>query len=168
MTEETKQLLGLDEIFAVAVQMEASAAAYYRRAAQLQREHRHAHFLERLASTEEGHQRIFERFRSMAAASRRGAGEPELRPEGAVVQATIAAGLAVEGSGAAREALTGEETLAEILDEAVGLERAAVQLYTDLRLILTREEDRQVLAGIISEEQDHADALAAQRDALES
>jgi rubrerythrin len=68
--------------------------------------------------------------------------------------------MAVEGSPVARAELTGEESLEQILAKAVELERAAVRLYEDLRMILPPDADHDILDRLIAEEQDHADALA--------
>jgi len=153
------KLLTLDEIMAMAIQMEAGAAAFYRRAAGSVPAGKLQAMLSGLATTEEGHRQTFEAMRRKAAEAAPKAGTDPLVGEGGLFMAALASGIRVEGSGADSRALDGVKSADKVLSFAVDMEKEAVLFYVGMRDVVPAP-DREWLDRIIAEEKQHLATLA--------
>jgi rubrerythrin len=68
-----------------------------------------------------------------------------------------------EGSPVAADALTGNESIAEVIDIAIGLEKESVLFYVGLTDLVPPEHGREQLEAIIREERRHIIQLTAMR-----
>ena len=161
------ELINSDEVFALAIQIEANAADYYRRAAELQTDPMTAEFLEELAVMEDGHERAFVRMRAAAAESHHRTSSQDLILEGGLFLSAIVAGYRIEGSAEAADNLTGIESLAEILKTALELEKQSVLFYLGLLEVVATNTQRIVTQAILNEEKNHVAILTEKLSELE-
>ena len=148
-------LVNMDEVFALAIQIETNAAAFYRKAAGAQPDPGRAKLLEGLAVMEDGHKRTFEKMRAGMGASQKTSGGAALPMEGGYFLAAIMAGFPVEGAPAAGEMLTGRETMVEILRKAIDREKQSVLFYLGIKDTLSRQTDLTVIDRVLGEEKSH-------------
>lgn len=153
-----RPLLTADEIFAMAVQIEANGAAFYRAAAEQQDDASTKEFLCGLVEVEEQHKRIFAEMRAEVKSDAGGAGR--VSNEGGLYMAAIGAGYRLEGSPAVTQALTGDESLEEILRLAIDLEKEAILFYVGLKDVTSDAGDQAKVEAIIREERGHVATLA--------
>ena len=144
-----------DEIFEVAVRIEANGASFYRKAAASQSEESNRDFLEQLASMEAHHQLTFEKMRSDLKPNEKQATVFDPNQETAQYLAAMADAHGGEGSPKAADALTGDESIEEIIDIAIGLEKESILFYLGLRDFVPPEYGQDKLDRIIREEQRH-------------
>ena len=144
-----------DEIFEVAVRIEANGASFYRKAAASQSEESNRDFLEQLASMEDHHQLTFEKMRSDLKPNEKQATVFDPNQETAQYLAAMADAHGGEGSPRAADALTGDESIEEIIDIAIGLEKESILFYLGLRDFVPPEYGQDKLDRIIREEQRH-------------
>jgi rubrerythrin len=123
------------EIVEVAIKIEANGASFYRKAAAKQSEESNRAFLEQLANMEDHHQRTFEKMSS------------DLKPN--EKQATVF------DPNQETAQLTGDESIEEIIDIAIGLEKESILFYLGLRDFVPPEYGQDKLDHIIQEEQRH-------------
>ena len=118
-----------DEIFEVAIRIEANGASFYRKAASTQKEDSHRAFLEKLAAMEDHHQATFEQMRKGLKATEKQATVFDPNQETAQYLDAMADSHGGEGSPKAADALTGDESIQEIIDIAIGLEKESILFY---------------------------------------
>jgi rubrerythrin len=118
-------MFNAEEMFQIAIQVEANGAAFYRVAAG-QHTGDGAAFLNELAAMEDDHKRSFEEMRA-ANSDGLSAQSTDLYNEGGMYLSAIASGYRVEGSPKVAESLTGKETLQEILDTDLAAFNAKVE-----------------------------------------
>lgn len=144
-----------DEIFAVAVKIEENGIAFYRRAHELQKKSPHAALLESLAKMEEGHKRTFEEMRLKVPAEFKAEQSYDPFEEVTLYLGAMADAHGGEGSPSAAEKLTGRETLVEIIDIALELEKKSILYYVGLRDVVPERLGREKIDFIIGEEKKH-------------
>lgn len=149
-------LVSLDEVFAIAVQIEDNAGKFYRKADRLHGGQ--TEVFARLAAMEDGHKAKFETMRSAAETG----GAKELQAEGAMYLEAIASGYRVEGSPAATAALTADDNVNDILRTGTELEKQAILFYEGLKKVVADDPTQKALDGIIEQEREHLVALMAE------
>jgi rubrerythrin len=162
-----RELVNIDEVFAMAIQIESNAAAFYRGAAKLQSAAQAISLLLDLADMEDGHKKVFARMRENAVAKGRLAEPRDLNLEGGLFLSAIAGGFRVEGSRPAAESLTALTPLPEILRLAIDLEKQSVLFYLGIVDVLTEDAELTEIGRIIGEEKTHVVALMTKLRALE-
>ena len=150
-----------DEIFEVAIRIEANGASFYRKAAATQSEGSDREFLEQLANMEDHHQLTFENMRKGLKANEKQATVFDPNQEAAQYLAAMADTHGGEGSPKAADALTGAESIQEIIDIAIGLEKESILFYLGLKDFVPPEYGQDKLDRIIREEQRHIIQLKA-------
>ena len=148
-----------DEVFEVAIKIEQNGAAFYRKAASLQSESGNRSFLEKLALMEDGHERTFVAMR--AELPGRAKESVVFDPEGETslyleAMADVHGG---EGSPSAAEKLTGRESMLEVVQIALGLEKKSILYYLGLRDFVPARLGQDRIDTIIKEEQSHVAQL---------
>ena len=146
-----------NEIFEMAIRAERNGAAFYREAARLHPEADERALLDELAAMEDQHLAVFRGMQAELAG--------RLDPAGDYVEATLyldALSDAHGGEGAPRvtAALTGRESMAQILQTAIELERRSILYYLGLRDMVPADLGRDRVETIIAEEQGHVAVLA--------
>ena len=144
-----------DEIFEVAIRIEANGAGFYRKAAATQSEESNRAFLEKLAVMEDHHQQTFEKMRKDLKPREKQATVFDPNQETAQYLAVMADTHGGEGSPKAADALTGDESIQEIIDIAIGLEKESILFYLGLKDFVPPEYGQDKLDSIIKEEQRH-------------
>lgn len=160
-------LFNAAEVFTMAIQMEDNGAAFYRRAAELQKAQGQIDYLLQLAGMEDEHKRRFVKMREEAIVGDNEGIPFDLYDEGELYLSGIASGYRVEGSPAVADTLTGNETLAEILKLAVELEKDAILFYLGLKDVVPEGMGREQIDSIISEEKGHIVVLMKELQKVE-
>ena len=125
--------LNADEIFEMAVRIEANGARFYRKAAGFQSDSSNRKMLEKQAVMEDHHQNVFAEMRKGLSEDDKIKTVFDPHNEASQYLAAMADAHGGEGSPAAADALTGKESLAEIIDIAVGLEKESILFYIGLK-----------------------------------
>ena len=158
MIEEEKKMdysFTADEVFEVAILIEANGAGFYRKAAATQSGEKNRAFLEQLASMEDHHQLTFEKMRKGLKSHEKQATVFDPHQETVQYLAVMADTHGGEGSPKAADALTGDESIQEIIDIAIGLEKESILFYLGLRDFVPPDYGKDKLDRIIREEQRH-------------
>ena len=149
-----------DEVFEMAVRIENNGAAFYRKAAGLQSDIKNQKFLEGLANMEDRHEKIFTDMRTTLTEKDK---EPKVfDPFDEVSQylAAMADTMGGEGSPSVADALTGNESLEEILNIAVGLEKDSILFYLGIKDLIPAQSGKDRIDEIIKEERRHVIQLS--------
>lgn len=143
------------EVFKVAVRIEENGARFYRKAAELQSDPENKKFLEQLAAMEDTHKSTFLKMNENVS----GAEKTELvfDPEGEAEKylAAMADTHGGEGSPSAADALTGDESMEEILKTAIGLEKESILFYLGIKDMVPPKFGQDKVNAIIEEERRH-------------
>jgi rubrerythrin len=150
-----------DEVFEMAIRIEDNGAAFYRKAASLQSDASNREFLETLAVMEDHHRLAFEKMRKRLAEGEKTETVFDPEDELAHYLSSMADRHGGEGSPVVADGLTGEETMAEIINTAIGLEKESILFYVGLKDMVPVEYGKDKIEEIIREEQRHIVQLKA-------
>jgi rubrerythrin len=148
-----------DEVLEMAIRIENNGAAFYQKAANLQSDVETKKFLEKLAEMEQGHKRIFSEMRKMLTESDKGGKVFDPQNELSLYLSSLADTLGGEGKPSAADALTGKETLEDILNTAIGLEKDSILFYIGLKDMVPSKYGQDRIDHIIKEERQHVAQL---------
>ena len=143
-----------DEVFAMAVQIEANAGAFYRAMADKHEDSEHRDVLEMLADMEVEHERTFRKIREDMA-EKTASATFDAYDEGGQYLSAIASGFNLEGAPSVAERLTGEETIEDVLRIALDLEKQAILFFLGIKDIVPVELGKEQIDTIIAEEKKH-------------
>lgn len=143
------------EIFKMAVKIEENGAAFYRRAAELQSDAGNKKLLTQLAVMEDGHKASFEKMSKDVTEAEKTAQVFDPTGESAQYLSAMAASHGGEGSPTAADALTGKETMEEILTTAIGLEKESILFYLGIKDLVPPKLGQKKVDDIIDEERKH-------------
>jgi rubrerythrin len=149
-----------DEIFEMAIRIENNGAAFYRKAAGLQSDTKNQKFLESLANMEDQHKRIFTEMRTTLTEKDKSPKVFDPYDEVSQYLTAMADNMGGEGSPSVAESLTGNETLAEILQTAVGLEKDSILFYLGIKDLIPSRSGQDRIDDIIKEERRHVIQLS--------
>jgi len=150
------------EVFQMAEQIERNGAKFYRRAAKEFKDKAGRNLLLDLAAMEVEHERIFAEMREDF--RKRGAAVPVFDPydEGVLYLRAIADGHVFDVKVDPSERLTGKETVRQILNMAIGLEKDSVVFYEGIRQVVPDDLGKERVEAIIREEMRHISLLSGQ------
>lgn len=148
-----------DEVLEMAIRIESNGAALYRKAAGLQSDEKNRDFFESLAVMEDKHQETFTEMRNALSQSDKGGKVFDPHGELALYLASMADTIGGEGSPSAADALTGNETLEDIVNIALGLEKESILFYLGLKNMVPPKYGRDKIEEIIEEERKHVSQL---------
>ena len=148
------------EVFNVAVRIEENGAKFYRKAAQMQSDTENKQFLEQLAAMEDKHKSSFLKMSSGLTEAEKT--QQVFDPEGEAERylAAMADTHGGEGSPSAADALTGGETMEEILKTAIGLEKESILFYLGVKDLVPPKFGKDKVDAIIEEERRHVIQLS--------
>jgi rubrerythrin len=148
-----------DEVFTMAVNIEENAAAFYRRAGELQEQSPHVKLFTDLAKMEERHKKMFEEMRAGLAEEFKA--EKSYDPDGEteLYLAAMADTHSGEGSIQMTEQLSPNDTLGDIISLALKLEKKSILYYIGLRDLVPERLGRDKIDVIIGEEKRHVAQL---------
>lgn len=149
-----------DEVFEMAIRIESNGAAFYRKAAGMQSDVENRKFLESLAVMEDQHHKTFTEMRKTLTEKDKEGKVFDPYNEVSQYLATMADTLGGEGSPSAAEALTGNETLEDILRIAIGLEKDSILFYLGLKDMVAPKYGQKKIDEIIKEEKKHVAQLS--------
>lgn len=145
-----------EDVLQIAIRAEKHAAAFYRAAAEKHRAE--SDLLTDLAGMEEGHQALFKRMcDELGSENRTLDADDELQYLRSYFDAVIPP---VQGEGSASaDLLSGLESLEDILQAAIEMEKTSILLYTGLRQRIPYGPAREAVDKVISEEGRHVGVL---------
>jgi rubrerythrin len=148
-----------DEVFEMAIRIEENGAAFYRKAAGLQSDAGTKKFLEGLAAMEDGHKRTFSEMQASLTGKEKSGKVFDPQNELSLYLASMADTIGGEGKPSAAESLTGSETLEDIVNTALQLERESILFYVGLKDMVPLKHGQEKIEKIITEEQSHVAQL---------
>ena len=155
-----------NEIFEIAIRIEENGAQFYRRAAEFQTDVENRQALEKLAAMEDTHKATFEKMRQDLSAAEKKTTVFDPNNESSQYLAAMADAHGGEGSPAAADKLTGKESISEIIDIALDLEKESILFYLGLKDLVPPQYGQDKLDKIIGEERRHIVQLNALRKRL--
>lgn len=145
----------VDEVFEMAIQIEANGAKFYRKAAELQQEADNKAFLEKLARMEDKHKTTFEAMRKQVSEKEKQETVFDPANELSMYLKAMADSHGGEGNPDVVESFTGEEPIEEIITTAIGLEKESILFYLGLKDLVPAKYGHDKLDEIIREEKLH-------------
>jgi rubrerythrin len=143
----------IEEVFEMAIQLERNGEAFYTAAAKHSRQPQARKLLLEFAQWEQNHEKLFTQMRDDLL-------DTDYVDQGgqaaAYLQASVA-GEVFQLHDKAMQALTGQATLALIIDMAIAMEKEAILFYAGLRDVVARGQDK--IDEIIAEERRHIQIL---------
>lgn len=149
-----------DEVLEMAIRIESNGASFYRKAAAMQNDAKNRKFLESLASMEDQHRKTFTEMRKTLTEKEKAGKVFDPYNEISYYLASMADTMGGEGSPSAADALTGNETLEDILITAIGLEKDSILFYLGLKDMVPPKYGQEKIDVIIKEEKKHVAQLA--------
>jgi rubrerythrin len=149
-----------DEVFHIAEQIEDNGAAFYRKAAELNADAGDVQFLNDLAAMEDEHKAIFKEMHQQVSEAEKESTAYDPYGEAMQYLATLADTHGGEGSPDAAAALTGDESMEDILKKGMELERKSILFYMGMKELVAEEHGRDKLDQIIGEEKKHLMTLS--------
>jgi len=122
-----------NEMFEMAIRIEENGARFYRKAAGFQSDSSNRQMLEKLAIMEDHHQTVFKEMRKGLSEADKTATVFDPQNEASQYLSVMADAHGGEGSPAAADSLSGKESIAEIVDIAIGLEKESILFYIGLK-----------------------------------
>lgn len=144
-----------NDMFELALRIEENGARFYRKASEKQTDERNRDFLEKLAVMEEHHKKMFAKMQSQINAAEKTQTVFDPENESLAYLAAMADRHGGEGSPSAAEALSGDESIEEIIDIAIGLEKESILFYVGMKDYVPPKYGRDKIDTIIAEERKH-------------
>lgn len=144
-----------DEIFEMAIRIEANGAAFYRKAADLQKDPADKKFLETIAKMEDRHKAGFEAMKQQISDMEKTQTVFDPNEELSFYLAAMADAHGGEGNPEIANAFTGAETMEEIITTAIGLEKESILFYIGLKDVIPPKYGREKIEDIIRDEKNH-------------
>lgn len=151
-----------DEIFEMALRIEQNGAAFYRKAASLHGKQHECGFLLKLADMEDAHYKVFANMRSRLPEKDKEETAFDPYGEASLYLEAMADSHGGEGAPSAADALTGRESLQDILRTALGLEERSILFYLGIQKMVARRPGAEQIGKIIREEESHVATLMAE------
>ena len=150
-----------DEIFEIAQQIERNGARFYRKAADALKQPDQAKLLRELASMEDDHLRTFTEMRNQLTDRDRQSIVSDPDDEAALYLQAVADGKIFDVRKDPSQALTGKESLRDILLMAIDIEKESIVFYIGIRERVPENLGQDKMAKIIREELSHVTRLSA-------
>ena len=155
-----------DEVYEMAEQIERNGAAFYRKAAGSSAGKQAGECLSELAAMEDRHERTFAQMRSELAEHEKTDAQFDPDSEGALYLRSMVEGKVFDFDSEPAAALTGSESLGDILRTAIGLEKDSIVFYYTMKKMAIGEEAVGGIDEIIEQEVGHIATLSKQLAAL--
>lgn len=151
-----------EEIFEMAEQIERNGAKYYNKAADGFEDEKTRKMLHDLAAQEVEHERTFKKLREELGSKQKVSTTFDPNGESALYLRAFADGHVFDTRVDPSAKLTGSETLADILEQAIGMEKDSIVFYLGMKEITPEKFGRDHIEGIIKEEMRHVSMLSKQ------
>ena len=143
------------EVFDMAVRIEENGAAFYRKAADLQQNEDDKVFLNTLAKMEDRHKISFEEMKKVLSEGEQADTVFDPNDELSMYLNAMADAQGGEGDPDVLELITGKETMEEIVQIAIGLEKKSILFYVGIEDLVPDKLGREKIDEIIREEKKH-------------
>lgn len=155
-----------DEIYALAIQIEKNGAAFYRKAMEFITDDGSQKFLKGLAVMEDGHVEVFSRMRADLTEEDQKA--TTFDPEGQTGEylKVMAGGYVFKVDENPADRLTGKESMKDVLDIAIGLEKDSIVFYLGMKEMVSSQSGKGKVDAIIKEEMRHITMLSKELASL--
>ncbi len=154
-----------DEVFEIAVQIERNGASFYRKAAESV-DGGNRDLLLGLAMMEDDHKETFMAMRTGLTDADKRSITPDPGNQALLYLQAMAYGNVFSADPS--EALTGDETMEEILNTAIGLEKDSIVYYEGMKAVVPATAGKEQVEGIIKQELGHIVELTKQIEALKA
>ena len=144
-----------DEIFEMAEQIERNGAKFYRKVAGNVEEAPVRQFLLDLAAMEDQHEKTFQAMRAELSAEERTHVTFDPEGEAALYLQAMADGYVFDMRADPSELVTGDESVADVLRTAIGLEKDSIVFYLGVREMVAERLGKGKIEHIIKEEMGH-------------
>ena len=148
-----------DEVFAMAQEIEANGAKFYRKAAESAPDGDSKRMLLDMAEMEDGHERTFTKMRKELCEADRQDNVFDPDNEMVLYLQAMADARGWEGKISPEEELSGLETLAEVFNVAIAAEKNSVAFYLGIREVVPEKAGKEKIDDIIKEEMSHITLL---------
>ncbi|HUV38302.1 MAG TPA: ferritin family protein [Planctomycetota bacterium] len=155
-----------DEVFAMAEQIERNGAKFYRKAATLPAAKGKTALLEKLAVMEDEHEKTFHAMREQLGLKDKGGVSFDPNQEAELFLQAVADGHVFDTSLDPSETLAGDETMTDVLNFAIGLEKDSIVFYLGMKSAVGQRLGKDKLDAIIAEEMGHVALLSRELDRL--
>ena len=155
-----------DEILKIAEKIEENGAAFYRRAAELHPEGHNKDFLNKLAAMEDTHLETFAQMRTQLSEKEREGTAYDPMDESLMYLKTLANQHGGEGAPDVAASLTGEESMEEVLNTAIGLEKKSILFYLGVKDMVPAKLGGDKIDHIIEQEKGHLVELSRELNAV--
>ena len=156
----------VDEIFEMAIRIEQNGAKFYRKASKNQSDKLNREMLEKLAVMEDHHKLTFETLKKTLSDAEKIETVFDPNNESSQYLAAMVDSHGGEGSPDAADALTGEESIKEIINIAINLEKESILFYIGLKDFVPPKYGQDKIDKIINEERRHIIQLNSFRDKI--
>ncbi len=144
-----------DEMLDIAIRIEENGARFYRKAAEGQTDSANREMLEKLAKMEDQHIATFEKMKSLITEAEKTRTVFDPQDEASNYLMAMADHHPGEGNPSVADKLTGKESIEEIIDIAIGLEKESILFYLGLKDLIPPKHGQDKMDHIISEERRH-------------
>lgn len=155
-----------DEIFEMAEQIERNGARFYRRAAEGTLDPRNRQLLFDLAAMEDEHEKIFVSMRKDLADAEHKSTVFDPDDQAALYLRAMVDGHVFDVKADPAELFTGKETMGDILQTAIGMEKDSIVFYLGIKELVPQRLGKDRIEGIIKEEMAHIASLSKELAAL--
>jgi len=154
-----------DEIYSMAEQIERNGVDFYNTAADNTADPDAAKMLRELAAMEAEHEQTFRQMKAELAAHERATSAYDPAGEGGLYLHAMVEGKIFDFSVKPAETLTGAESIEQILDTAIGLEKDSILFYVTMKGMVPTSAGKGRLDEIIDQEVGHIATLSRKRPA---
>jgi rubrerythrin len=149
-----------EEVFEMAIQIEANGAKFYRRAAELQKDQANKDFLDTIARMEDRHKIKFEKMKAKISDLEKSPTVFDPNDELYLYLKAMADSHGGEGNPDVANQMTGNETMTQVIATAIGLEKESILFYIGLKDFVPPKLGRAKIEEIIEEEKKHVAQLS--------
>ncbi len=139
--------------------LKKNGAAFYRKAASLQNKEVDRKFFETIAKMEDRHQAGFEEMKRTLSDMEQNQTVFDPKDELSLYLKAMADAHGGEGNPDVTEQLTGQESMTQIIETAIGLEKESILFYIGLKDMVPPKMGREKIDEIIGEEKKHVAQL---------
>jgi rubrerythrin len=144
-----------DEVMEMAIQIEKNGRSFYLHVADIHQDDQLADFFEKLADMENSHIKTFQKFHEEFSSTEKEGQVFDPDNQASMYLAVMANTHGGEGDPQITETLTGKETLEDILEIALNLEKKSILFYLGLKDLVSKKRGKDKVDQIIDEEKKH-------------
>ncbi|HUS90252.1 MAG TPA: ferritin family protein [Phycisphaerae bacterium] len=156
----------IDEIYTMAQQIERNGADFYNKAAENSADAEAARMLRELAAMEVDHEKTFTQMKAELARHERATSGYDPAGEGALYLHAMVEGKIFDFTVKPADALTGAESLPDLLQTAIGLEKDSILFYVTMKGMVPSGGGKGRIDEIIDQEVSHIATLSNKLQAI--